>query len=50
MGSGFTKALLEHGASVAIMDLSTATQEAMDVAKKYKGQLKQYRYGLSEPL
>ena len=44
MGSGFAKALVEHGANVAIFDLSAPGQELVDAAKEHGVRIKAYTY------
>lgn len=42
MGSGFAKALVEHGANVAVFDLSPPMQELVDAAKEHGVRFKGY--------
>ena len=42
MGSRFTKALVQHGANVAVFDLYSPTQELVDAAKEHGVKIKGY--------
>ena len=44
MGGGFSKALAEHGANVAVFDLNSPLQELVDAGKEYKVKITGYMY------